>query len=78
MRDAIKRAYAAKLEAEAKLQASAPAPAPAPATAITPPKAEKHWGSRDYPHPVRVAKVAPAAAKPKHVVSIPGRASYER
>ena len=76
MKSAILRAYAAKLEAEAKLQASAPAPAPA--TAITPPKPEKHWGSRDYPHPVRVAKVAPAAAKPKHVVAIPGRASYDK
>lgn len=75
MRDAIKRAYATKLEAEAKLQASAPAPDPA--KAITPPKPEKHWGSRDYPPTVRVAPKV-AARKPRHIVSIPGRQSYER
>lgn len=80
MRDALKRAYAAKLAAEQAATIKAAAPAPAPAKAIKPPKAEKHWGSRDYPHPVRApAKAAPAAAaKPRHVVSIPGRESYER
>ena len=79
MRDALKRLHAAKLaEEEATVKATTSPSTPAPAKAVTPPTPTKHWGSRDYPHPVRAAKAAPAAPKQRHVVSKPGFASYEK
>ena len=77
MKEALQRAMAAKLAADAKTKTLAPAKAAAPAVANAVTHA-KHWAARDYPAPVPAVKTPTNKAKTRHVVSVPGRTSYDK